>query len=150
MILASGVPGCADPAAEPALLELSSFRQDGARSVCLNETLVFHFSADLDPASVTSRSVRIEGPGGTPAAGELRVRRSRIEFWPELPRRPDLSDGGLVPGVRYAVELSGFPHPDGVRSLSGEPLSSPRRASFRAVEPGGSVPLFLDPLTDQP
>lgn len=131
------------------MLELRDFRQAGDRGVRINEELVFHFSADLDRTSITSDSVRIFDSKGRPAAGEFFVRRSTLEFRPDLPRRADLADGGLLPSESYTVELAGFPRPDGVRGRRGEVLSSTLRLPFHTVELGGDAPLFLDPFSDR-
>jgi hypothetical protein len=49
---------CVPTPAPPRQLTLLQFRQDGKAGVYLDEPLVFHFSDDLDVASITSRSVR--------------------------------------------------------------------------------------------
>lgn len=138
-----GLCACAG-AAEPPVLELVGFVQGGEANVCLNESLVFHFSAELDRTSVTSATVRITAPTGEPASGSLLVERSVMTFVPDLPRSPDLSDGGLRPGTVYTVELIGFPRPDGIRSQAGDPLSATLHMRFRTVERGGEFPLFVD------
>jgi hypothetical protein len=118
----------------PRVLELLMARPENPEGVFLNEDLVFHFSADVDRASVTRDSVRIATRDGRPARGTLSVEGSRVRFAPAPVLARDLSDGGYLPGTEYVVELIGFPLPDGVRSVDGQPLARTRRWSFRSVD----------------
>ena len=145
--LVAGGGSCDRGAGVPTTLGLE-FRQDRWVDVRLNEPLTFHFSASLDPASITSESVQIHDPDHLPVRGRFRLRGTTLEFVPELPRSPDLSDGGLQPGTDYTVRLLGFPRPDGLRSRDGAPLESTFRSSFRTALPGGPVPVFLNPATE--
>lgn len=138
------VAGCR-PAQSPArTLELQDFFQAGERAVLLNETLVFHFTAEVDPTSLTAESLRIIAPDGEPARGRAECSRNQILFHPDIPRRRDLTDGGLLPGTRYRVELRGFPEPDGLRGRGGEPLMRSRRFHFTTVEASEEGLLFAD------
>lgn len=141
--LAALLPACAreDP---PSAMALTSFRQAGADGVFLNETLVIHFDRDLDPASVTRRSVRILHPSGGSARGRLEVGRDQVRFYPDPPRDPDLIDGGLLPDTEYHIEVAGFPLPDAVRAVDGTPLFGCYRASFATVDAGAPL-VFEDP-----
>lgn len=142
--------GC-DRSAEPAVragLRLEQRRPEAAEGIYLNEPLVLHFSAPLDPLSVTRESVRIRAAdGGPPAHGVYEVDGDRLRFRPDPPLEPGLSDGGLRPGTTYVVELAGFPRPDGLRARDGRALESSYRWTFRTAERG--EPLFVDqtPLT---
>jgi hypothetical protein len=131
-------------------LRLVGCPQAGRSGVGLNEVLVLHFSDDLDQASVTRESVSIRRPDGRAAEGRLEVRRARIEFHPDLPTLSDLSDGGLLPGTAYTLELLGFPRPDALRDRDGRPLVATWRTAFRTVAPGVDSTLFLDPLPERP
>src|SRR5262245_49227960 len=74
----------AEPNGPP--LELLDFRQQDLDSVGLNEELIFYFSDDLEPGSVTSESVRIEtDPPGRVVSGKHVVRRNALSFLPDLP-----------------------------------------------------------------
>ena len=132
------------PEDEP--LVLLEFRQNELDSVALNEELVFFFSRDLDPGSVTSDSLRVLDASGRDVRGERRLRGDALSFLPELPCRPDLSDGGFRPGSDYTVVLGGFPRPDGLFSLDGAPLSASLRMHFRTASPEQGTVLFLDPF----
>jgi hypothetical protein len=118
-------------------LTLDAVRPAVAEGVFLNEELVFHFSEALDPASVTSASVRILPagvPGAPPARGRLALAGRALVFTPDPVLAFDLSDGGYLPGTTYAVELAGFPRPEGLRAKSGAPLSASVLYRFTTVE----------------
>lgn len=137
--------GCDGPADTPSPvgLRLEQRRPDAAEGIYLNEPLVLHFSAPLDPLSVTRESVRIRAADGGPAAhGVFEVDGERLRFRPDAPLEPTLSDGGLRPGTTYVVELAGFPRPDGLRARDGRALESSYRWTFRTAAPG--EPLFAD------
>lgn len=123
--------------------------------VFLNERFSFHFSADVDPASVTKESVQIRAAvGGARAKGHFEVQGSQVLFKPELGEARDLSDGGLKPGTRYEVLVRGFPALDGLRSTEGWPLAASGAFQFetaRFTEPkeqlfGDDSPERGDPL----
>ncbi len=142
------VGSCGIGSSDPPVLQLSSFRQAEAEAVCLNENLVFHFSRDLDRSSITSESVRIRTGAGEPVTGRFEVRGSTLELVPDLPRKRDLSDGGLRPGMRYNVHLLGFPAAHGVRGRGGEPLEASYRTHFVTAEPDTSDLVFLNPYAE--
>ena len=136
-----GAPACAPKSAAPTF-ELLSFDQAGEADVALNETLVFHFSDELERASVTDESLRITDEAGRPARGRVRVEQARLTFDPELPRLPDLSDAGLLPGRYYSVVLAGFPRPDGLRSQAGTSLARTVVLAFRTASRETPTGLF--------
>ena len=137
--------GCRPPRHAPAVLELTQFTQ-ADEPVLLNEALVFHFSDDLDRASIHPASVRVLDRDGEPAQGSLHVERNVLRFVPALPCLPSLLDGGFRPGQRYTVELGGFPRLNGVRGRRGEPLRQTFRSQFETVAGaaggGGDLRLF--------
>jgi hypothetical protein len=147
-----GLAACAREAPRAAILELLDFHQDGATGVFLNEPLVLHFSGALDRSSVTRASVAVLDANGRQVAGSLAVDGARVTFTPELPRRPDLNDGGFLPGAEVRVAVAGFPFPDGVRGRDGEPLLASRRFAFRVVElhGGSDETAFAPPLVEMP
>ncbi len=146
LLLGAALAGCSPSPAEGGL-ELIGFRQNGFTGVALNEELVFHFSEELDPGSITGGSVRILDELGQSATGSLRARGNALSFLPDLPRTTALTDGGFRPATSYRVELGGFPRPDGIRSREGALLSATLLLDFRTAEPRGEHPLFLDPFT---
>lgn len=125
-------------------LELLLIRPKNPNGVYLNEPLSFDFSDEIDPASVTSRSLSILAPDGTRARGELYVEGDRVRFEPAPVLSPDYADGGYRPGATYSVTLQGFPAPDGITTRRGVPLASTVRWSFTTAAPGRSVTLFVD------
>lgn len=135
LLFAAGAAGsCGDSrAAGPGELVLRGFTPQIKHNVFLNEELSFHFSGDVDPASVNSESVVVQTLGGERAQGRLRVEGRRIVFRPDGPRARDLADGGFRPGTSYSVRLVGFPRPDGIRSLGGEPLGRTYCDTFTTV-----------------
>jgi hypothetical protein len=150
-----GLAACAREApvpAAPAAIDLLDFHQADATGVFLNETLVLHFSRDLDRSSVTRASVAVVDDRGRPVPGELAVDGPRVAFTPLLPRSPDLTDGGFLPGSRFHVAVTGFPFPDGVRGRDGEPLRASRAFSFRTVPvpDRGDEAVFAPPLVEAP
>lgn len=134
------------PAAMPAeSLRLVGFQQAAASGVLLNENLVFYFSDELDPSSVTPSSARVLDRNGRLVDGELRAEGNRLVFVPALARQANLFDGGFVPGSAYRVELTGFPVIAGLRSLQGLVLERGYSSQFRAVEAKQEGSLWLDP-----
>jgi hypothetical protein len=155
LLLAPGAGACGADAATP-VLRLEGVRPEAVEGVYLNEELVFHFSAELDPASVTASSVRIlpvappEALAAGPARGELALTGRSLVFTPDPVLAADLGDGGYRPGTTYAVELAGFPRPEGLRSTDGLPLERSVLYRFTTVDApaprgaGGGF-LFEDP-----
>lgn len=145
----SALLGCTSEPPPQAPFDLVDFRQAEKSVVALNEELVFHFSHEIDRTSVTRETVRIQDAQGASVAGDFQVRGSVLIFRPLLPLRADLSDGGLRPGTAYAVELVGYPRPDGLRAENGTVLSGSVQSGFRTAAPEGTTPLFADPFLEQ-
>ncbi len=124
---------CAQPAEAPKVLRLTQVRPKNPSGVYLNESLVFHFSAELDRSSVNRRSVRIAALDGTPPRGDLSVDGDEIRFLPAPVLASTLDDGGYRPDTEYTVRIVGFPNPDGLRSLDGAPLERTSVWSFKTV-----------------
>lgn len=141
-----GAPSCSRPEAPPPpRLELVQIRPQDREGLFLNEELVLHFSDPVDLTSVTRASVAVRDERGAPAAGTLVVEGERVRFLPSPPLSPDLSDGGFRPGTGYTVEVLGFPHPFGLRSVEGAPLSATWRFGFRTVDARSpDAPAFAD------
>ena len=125
-------------------LRLIGFQQAAAKGVLLNEKLVFYFSEDLDPSSVTPSSARVLDQNRRLVDGNFRVEGNRLVFEPVLARQAHLRDGGLLPGALYRVELTGFPVISGVRSREGRVLEKGYSSLFRTVEADSTGSLFLD------
>lgn len=125
----------------------------GAGPIRLNEPIVARFSAVVDPSSVGERSFAFRAADGALARGSLRVVDDTVTFLPDPPARPDFTDAGFAPGARYVLALSGFPARDGVFSAAGDPLGSPFRAEYVALEPpieASGATVFVDPRPSRP
>lgn len=139
---------CHGDVADDGGLVLLGFQQAGGTGVLLNEPLVFYFSKELDPASVTPSTARVLDRAGRLVAGSFHVEEQRLVFEPRLALLETLEDGGFRPGERVSVELSGFPVPSGLRSLGGELLRESFSASFETVRLHGAGATFLDGSPD--
>ncbi len=117
--------------------------------VFLNEDLVFSFTNDIDRASVTNASVRIQSAEGRPARGTFSVEGRALKFTPAPVLGRDLEDGGYAAGTVYQVELRGFPAVDGLRGAQGEPLESTYHFEFTTVALEGQNLMFVDPEPEQ-
>lgn len=137
---------CSEP--EPRSMALEDFIPRGGVEVALNQTLVFVFSDELDHRSVTQRTVRVLDEQGSEVAGTIVLDGRRLRFEPRLPKSKLLDDGSFVQSMTYTVEVTGFPRPDGLRSIDGLPLDRTYRMSFRTVSFGSQTPVF-DPGTSE-
>lgn len=153
-------PACSEAGPEPVPpLRLTQVRPrpEQREGLFLNEALVFHFSAPVEAASVSSESLSVRGPGGLAARGRFEIEGDRVRFLPELGLARDLSDGGLLPGTRYEVLVRGFPWPDGLRSVDGRVLERTQRFEVETAplrEPRGQMfedrsPLYGEPLVPE-
>lgn len=133
------IAGCTrfEPHAAHVPFRLTHVRPSSADGLFLNEELVFYFSGELEPTSVTSASVEIQSEHGVPARGRLEVGVDSVRFVPAPVLSADLSDGGFLPGTRYTVTLAGFPRPEGLRSVRGGLHEKTRTWTFRTVEVAG-------------
>jgi hypothetical protein len=138
------VPACRRGAEAEREFQVRQFWQAGAQAVRLNERLYFWFTAPVDPASVTSRSIAVRADDGSEARGRFETGGNQVTFTPDPVLARTLDDGGLRPGVRYRVEIAGFPRPDALRSIEGEILSPGARYEFRTVAPAEGVLAFED------
>lgn len=131
--LAAGcTPLTEPPKTAPEVIDLRFVRPQSPDLVFLNEDLVFYFSGEIDRSSVTRASVQIRA-GSEEARGSLLVDAEKIRFVPAPVLAADLSDGGYRPDTEYTVFFAGFPHPDGLRGVHGEPLARSRIWKFRTV-----------------
>lgn len=148
-LFVAALTGCAKSSPLPAPFVLMSFHQAGQDGVLLNEPLVFHFSDEIDPSSITGASVRVLDSQGKPIQGDFDVRLDQLVFQPKLPLHRDLQDGGFRPDSSYTCELRGFPLISGVRSRDGRILASGYQASFTTAKDQADSRLFLDGTPDR-
>lgn len=114
----------------------------------LNEPLVVHFSQNLDPRSITQRTVRVVDERGNEVDGALEVVGRRLSFEPALPIDRALATGSFRAGSAYTLELLGFPRVDALRGRDGAPLSRTFRARFSTADAESERP-FLDDAPDR-
>ncbi len=143
-LLAGLLAACGAEVEAPRVLTLVQVRPANPEAVFLNEPIVFHFSEDLDPSSVTSASLAVTGPDGERARGEFEVAGSQVRFVPAPVLAAALDDGGFLPGRRYRAVLAGFPRPDALRGRSGAPLERSLEWRFRAADRDSPSGLFVD------
>lgn len=144
LLLAGSILACNGGEAGPRSLRLEGIRPLDSQGLFLNEELVLTFSAPVDPASITRSSLAITSTDGTRASGRWLTQGRILRFVPDPVLRASLDDGGYLPGTQYRLTCSGFPHLDGLRGLSGEPLSRGFKWNFTTVEPGADTYLFDD------
>lgn len=143
-IVAGFFYACSGGEVGPRSLRLEGIRPLDSQGLFLNEELVLTFSAPVDPASITRSSLAITSVGGARATGRWLAQGRILRFVPDPVLRASLDDGGYLPGTEYRLTCSGFPRLDGLRGLSGEPLSQGFRWNFTTVEPGADPYLFDD------
>ncbi len=88
-----------------------------------NQPLVFTFSQDVDPLSVTPQSLSIQTAAGLPADGQYVIDKNKVTFVPSLRSLNGLAVFGFRTNESYVLRLDGgkdakFP----IRSKSGAPL----------------------------
>jgi len=135
---------CGGGESAPRQLRLEGIRPHDGQGLYLNEELVLTFDAPVDPASVTSSSLRIVGEDGHRARGSWHVQGRAVRFVPDPVLRPTLDDGGYRPGHEYRLIGTGFPRLDGLRSLNGAPLDRGFRWTFTTVAVGPDQAVVFD------
>ncbi|HEX6811056.1 MAG TPA: Ig-like domain-containing protein [Planctomycetota bacterium] len=91
--------------------------------IAQNEIIILQFSEDIDPASVTSSSVRFRTAAGNPPVGELFVNGKFVEFVPTLSISGGQTYFGFAPGETYTMTIiGGEEEPAVVRGTSGKPF----------------------------
>ena len=170
LFAALAFPGC-DPATARhgrSGFQLEQFNCDGIRDVPLNASLVFTFSAEVNPLTVNSDTIRIWTtlPGGRlEAEGSFLVSGGTVTWFPRMtsltcPADPDRSgpvlpgDAGLNTrgtGLTYQVVVPSLPDPNTVRSKArDEPIRKAFVSEFQtaavASSPGHRDPAGLEAL----
>ncbi len=119
---------------------LVSFSQPNIAGVALNAPLIFTFSDDVNPASITPDTVQVNGdPSFT--FETIAVDGNLVALLPFIPNFEDYSDSGMAPDTTYSVFLPVFPAVDTVRSLTGKPLVTAEPFNFRTLP----TPTFVEP-----
>lgn len=111
---------------------LVSFNLPNIAGVALNQPLVYTFSDNVDPASVTPDTIQVVGsPSFT--FESIVVDGNLVAELPFIPNFDDYHDSGLAPGRQYSVFLPIFPAVDTVRSTSGHPLVKAGSFNFTTI-----------------
>lgn len=130
-------------------LVLVGFNLPNIAGVALNQPLIFTFSDDVDPFTVTPDTVQVVG---TPSfTFETTVVDGNLAaLLPFIPNFKDYSDSGLAPNTMYSVFLPIFPAVDTVRSTRGRPLVQAESYTFTTVPTNTFIeprrPLVHEPL----
>ncbi|MGH7149553.1 MAG: Ig-like domain-containing protein, partial [Planctomycetota bacterium] len=119
----------------------------------LNRPMEFRFNQPIDPDSVSSQSILFLSSDGIPVVGTTFVDpcsdgRSLV-FQPLCPTDAEASNGGLRPGVFYALTLLAGEDLGAVRSVHGRALRAPVTVDFRAPD-AATEPLFVDARPGSP
>lgn len=110
-------------------LVLVSFNLPNIAGVSLNQPLIFQFSDNVDPLSVTPDTIQVVGsPSFTFEA--IVVDGNLVAQLPSIPNFEDYSDSGMAPGKVYTVFLPVFPAVNTVRSTRGRPLVQAESFSY--------------------
>lgn len=121
-------------------LVLVSFNLPNIAGVPLNQPLIFQFSDDVDPSSVTPDTIQVVGsPSFT--FEQIVVDGNLVAELPFIPNFEDYSDSGLAPAKTYSVFLPIFPAVNTVRSVRGRPLVQAESFSFTT----NPTALFIEP-----
>ncbi|MHC4938819.1 MAG: hypothetical protein ACYTHK_07620 [Planctomycetota bacterium] len=141
--LGVGISSCSSGGSGLPDLKVETFNFSPTLSgVRINAPLELTMSAPVDPASVTTDSVRIfttttttdQPDPGAPAIGDFVVNGNVIRFLPRIPRNADLSDAGLRIGFRYAVQVPAAPDIVApVLTTEGDPMVVPFSEEFTTL-----------------
>jgi hypothetical protein len=122
---------------------LLGFNQPNVSGVALNQPLVFTFSADVAPDSITPDTLRVVGAIGPFFETPPVVDGNLVALLPRSPNFDDYSDSGLAPATVYNVSMPTFPAVDTITSVGGKPLLSAGNFTFTTVpEAALSVPRY--------
>lgn len=121
-------------------LVLLGFNQPNVAGVALNQPLIFTFSADIDPVSITPDTLRVVGAFG-PFFERTHVDGELVALLPRAPNFGTLSDVGLAPNTTYSISMPTFPAVDTIESTGGKPLLTASTYTFKTV-PG--APFFIE------
>jgi hypothetical protein len=125
---------------------VEQFTQENASRVLLNEPLVIRFNREIDCSSITRTTLDLFDAFHRQARGSWVVQGKNLRFVPCLPREPDCTDTGLLPGGNYTVHLKGFPAFNALRSTKGTLLNHDYVFTFQTVTGDAlSTEWFVDP-----
>lgn len=123
-------------------LVLLGFNVPNLSGIPLNQALIFTFSADINPQTITPDSLRVVGTAG-PFFEEIVVDGNLVALLPTTPNFADYSDAGLQPDIEYTVSLTEFPAVTTIESTTGKPLLEADTFTFRTL-PAKSSDIVAD------
>jgi len=118
-------------------LVLLGFNVPNLSGIPLNQALIFTFSAEINPQTITPDSLRVVGTEG-PFFEETVVDGNLVALLPTTPNFADYSDAGLQPDIEYTVSLTEFPAVTTIESITGKPLLEAATFTFKTL-PAKSV-----------
>jgi hypothetical protein len=149
-LFGAAVSSCGGDANSPSDLVLVSFNQPDVAGVPLNQPLIFTFSADVDPGTITPDTLRIVGQTG-PFFDSIVVDGNLVGLNPRSPNFDDYRDAGFARSTTYTVSMSVFPAASTIRSTAGRPLLAAQSyqfttlPSFTFIEPRRPISHGLPP-----
>ncbi len=124
---------------------LVGFNLPNIAGVPLNQPLIYTFSDNVDPSTVTPDTLQVVGqPSFT--FETIVVDGNLVAELPSIPKFDDYSDSGLAPAKTYSVFLPIFPAVNTVRSVRGRPLVQAESFSFTT----NPTALFIEPSPPRP
>ena len=121
-------------------LVLLGFSFPDVSGIALNEALVFTFSTNVAPESITLDTLRVVGAIG-PFFEQTIVDGNLVALIPRSPNFEDYSDAGLAPGTKYSVSMPVFPAVDTIETPDGKPLLEADSYEFSTLP----TPIFVEP-----
>ncbi len=121
-------------------LVLLGFNLPNLAGIPLNNPLIFTFSANVAPGTITPDSLRVVGTTG-PFFETTVVDGNLVALLPRSPNFEDYSDSGMAPDIEYTVSLTTFPAVTTIESVSGKPLLDAESFTFK-TQP---FPVFIEP-----
>ncbi|MDF1702383.1 MAG: hypothetical protein P1V36_14635, partial [Planctomycetota bacterium] len=113
-------------------LVLLGFNVPNLSGIPLNQALIFTFSANINPATITPDSLRVVGTTG-PFFESTVVDGNLVALIPTVPAFADYSDAGYAPDTEYTVSLTEFPAVTTIETTTGKPLLSSASFTFRTL-----------------
>ena len=113
-------------------LVLLGFNYPNVAGVVLNAPLIFTFSANVAPGSITPDTLRVVG-ATAPTFETTVVDGNLVALIPTIPNFEDYRDAGFAPSTAYTVSLAQFPAPSTIETPSGKSLQDAESFTFATV-----------------
>ena len=113
-------------------LVLLGFNHPNISGVVLNAPLIFTFSQNIAPSSITPDTLRVVG-ARAPFFETTVVDGNLVALLPAMPNFATYEDAGFAPATAYTVSLAVFPAPSTIATPGGNPLLSAESYTFQTV-----------------